>query len=105
MEFGKKLKIILEFEGIKQKDFAAAVNIAPSTLNGYLNYGKQPDFELVKRMAAVLKVSTDYLLDYNAKGDEPPLTMKELALLAKLRSLNHEQQEIIYKLCDYLAKK
>jgi len=105
MEFGNKLKIILEFEGIKQKDFAAAVNIAPSTLNGYINYGKQPDFELVKRMAAVLKVSTDYLLDYNVKDDEPPLTMKELALLAKLRSLNSEQQEIIYKLCDYLAKK
>lgn len=105
MEFGKKLKQILDFEGIKQKEFAAAVHIAPSTLNGYLNYGKQPDFELVKRMASALKVSTDYLLDYNTNNNEPPLTMKELALLANLRSLGEEERETVFKLCELLANK
>ncbi|MBD5129731.1 MAG: DNA (cytosine-5-)-methyltransferase [Ruminococcaceae bacterium] len=104
MEFGKKLKQILEFEDIRQKDFAAAVNIAPSTLNGYLNYGKQPDFEIVKKMAAVLKVSTDYLLDYNGKENEPPLTMKELVFLTKMRSLDKEKQELIFKLAEMLSK-
>lgn len=105
MEFGKKLKLLLEFEDIKQKDFAEVLHLSPSTLNGYLNYGKQPDFEIVKRIAAALKVSTDYLLDYNTKENEPPLSMKELALLTKLRSLDSEEQEIIYKLAEMLTKK
>lgn len=105
MDFGKKLKQILEFEDIMQKDFAASIHIAPSTLNGYLNYGKQPDFEIVKRMAAALNVSTDYLLDYSTKENEPPLTMKELALLTEIRSLDAEKQEIIYKLADIFSKK
>lgn len=105
MDFGMKLKQILEFEDIRQKDFARVLHLSPSTLNGYLNYGKQPDFEIVKRMASVLKVSTDYLLDYNSKENEPPLTMKELVFLTNLRSLDEKQQEIIFKLTEMLSKK
>ncbi|MCM1166374.1 MAG: helix-turn-helix domain-containing protein [Lachnospiraceae bacterium] len=105
MDFGKKLKYILEFEDIKQKDFANVLHLSPSTLNGYLNYGRQPDFEIVKRMAAVLRVSTDYLLDYNSKENEPPISMRELAHLTNLRALDKDDREIIYKLTEKIAKK
>lgn len=74
MEFGKKLRSILEFEGLQQKEFADMINVHPSTLNGYINEGKQPDFELVKTIAAALQVSTDYLLDYNNILQGPPLS-------------------------------
>lgn len=104
MKFGKKLKTILEIRDIRQKDFAAAINVAPSTLSGYINSGKQPDFELVKEMASVLDVSTDYLLDYNNKTTEQPLSVKELSMLARLRSLDKERQETVFRLVELLSE-
>lgn len=106
MNFGKKLKQLLEFEDIPFKVFAEMIHISPSTLSGYLNYGKEPSFELVKTIAATLGVSTDYLLDYNSnQSGSPPISITELTLLTRLRSLPKEKQEIIYKMAEYLTEK
>ncbi|MCH5207143.1 MAG: helix-turn-helix transcriptional regulator [Oscillospiraceae bacterium] len=106
MDFGKKLKLLLEYEGIKHKDFAAMLHISPSTLNGYLNCGKQPPFELVKTIASTLNVSTDYLLDFNSdKTGSPPVSVSELAMLTRLRSLSKQERETIYKLVEMLSEK
>lgn len=105
MEFGQKLKLILEFKDIKQKDLAAVLHISPSTLSGYINNGKQPDFDVVKRLASVLGVTTDYLLDYNAPTGDPPLSVSEMSLITALRSLEKDKQEIIFKLVEALSEK
>lgn len=105
MEFGKKLKAILEFEGLSQKEFAEKINVHPSTLNGYINDGKQPDFELVKKIASTLGVSTDYLLDHNDKPQRPPLSVEELTMLTKFRGFSKEKQEVIISLIKLLAEK
>lgn len=105
MEFGKKLRSILEFEGLSQKEFAERINVHPSTLNGYINDGKQPDFELLKRIATALGVSTDYLLDYGDKPQGPPLSAEELALLTKLRGFSQEKREVIAALVKMLSEK
>lgn len=102
MEFGKKLKLVLEFKDIKQKDLATVLHISPSTLSGYINNGKQPDFDVVKRIASVLGVTTDYLLDYNDTSSEPPLSVSEMPLIAKLRALDKDKRELIFKLVDML---
>ena len=47
MAFGEKLLELLEEMEITQKEFAAMLNIAPTTLNGYIKSSRQPDFELV----------------------------------------------------------
>lgn len=105
MEFGKKLRTILEFEGLQQKEFADMINVHPSTLNGYINEGKQPDFELVKTMASALGVSTDYLLDYEYVSQEPPLSNQELVMLTKFRKLSKEKQVTLTSLIDMLSEK
>lgn len=105
MEFGKKLKAILEFEGLSQKEFAERINVHPSTLNGYINDGKQPDFELLKRIAAALEVSTDYLLDYGGKPQGPPLSEEELSLLTSFRGFSQEKREVISALVKMLSEK
>ena len=102
MAFGDRLLEILEEKEISQKDFAAMLNIAPSTLNGYIKNKRQPDFELVKRIVFVLETSADYLLDC---GGNSSLSAKEMSLIVKMRILDAEQQEIIYDLINVTAKK
>lgn len=98
MLFGDKLIQLLNEREISQKEFAAALNIAATTLNGYIKNKRQPDFELTKKIASILNVTTDYLLDYDKNGNL--LNSEELSLISKLRELDKEQQEIIYNLVN-----
>lgn len=101
MAFGEKLSELLEERRISQKEFAKTLNIAPTTLNGYIKNKRQPDFELVKKIASVLNVSTDFLLD----NESFCITARELSLISKLRTLPKEQQQIVYDLVSISAKK
>lgn len=103
MAFGERLLELLEEKEISQKDFAVTLNIAPTTLNGYIKNRSQPDFELVKKIAEILDISTDFLLDSNG-GSGLKLSTKELSLISKLRTLSNEQQKIIYDLVSISAK-
>lgn len=101
MTFGERLRGLLEDREITQKEFAAALRIAPTTLNGYINDKRQPDFALLKEIAAILNVSTDFMLDF--QGAEAP-SGKELSLIMGLRRLPKEQREIIHTLVRVSVK-
>lgn len=88
MTFGENLQFLLEERDITQKDFASMLNIAKTTLNGYIKSNHEPDFETVKAMAGALHVSTDCLLGYSSP-DAP--TSKEFMLIEKLRQMTPEQ--------------
>lgn len=103
MAFGEKLSELLEERRISQKEFAQTLNIAPTTLNGYIKNKRQPDFDLVKRISSVLNVSADFLLDNCENAFN--ITSKELSMLCKLRTLSNEQQRVIYDLVSISAKK
>ena len=103
MAFGDKLLEILEEKEISQKEFASMLNISPSTLNGYIKNKRQPDFELVRNISFILDVSADHLLE--CRGNGIKLSVKEMSLIAKMRILSAEQQEIIYDLVNITAKK
>lgn len=103
MAFGERLLELLEEKDISQKEFASALNIAPTTLNGYIKNRSQPDFELVKKIAELLNISTDFLLD-SSGGGSLNLTAKEQSLILRLRTLSEEQQKIIYDLVTLSAK-
>lgn len=105
MRFGEVLRLELEKRDLKQKVFSEMINVSPSTVCGYINTNRQPDFELVKRIASALNVSIDYLLDYNIQPENAPLSKKEQLLLDNLRALDKEKQEIIFKLTDMLSQK
>lgn len=69
-----RIKEFREAQGIKQKELAAMIGIAPNTLSQYENGKREPDIETVKRMAATLNVTVDCLLGQQEKpapsGDE-----------------------------------
>ncbi len=104
MAFGDKLKEILEDREISQKDFAASLNMAPTTLNGYIKNNRQPDFETIKNIASALNVSINFLLDYNYK-ENITLSVQEISLILKIRKMNVYQKDIIYSLVNIINEK
>ena len=103
MAFGNRVKEILDEKDLSQKELAAQLNIAPTTLSGYINNKRQPDFELVKAIAAFLEVSTDYLLEFD--GSAFSLDAHETALIGKLRKLDKQERQIIYDLINLIYKR
>lgn len=102
MAFGDNLLDLLEERNITQKEFATMLNIAKTTLNGYIKNKHEPDFETVKAMASTLHVSTDHLLGYTETFS---LTKQELLLIERLRRMSAEQQNVIYDLAMIIEKK
>lgn len=48
MNFSEKLRLLIDEENITQKQFANDLNIAPSTIGGYVQGISEPDFETLK---------------------------------------------------------
>jgi transcriptional regulator with XRE-family HTH domain len=91
MIFGDVLRDLLDYSGLTQKQLAATLNIAPSTLGNYVRNEREPDHKTLKRFAEYFNVTIDYLLDNNsAQG----ITHTEAELLRIFRALSPEHQRI-----------
>ena len=64
-EFGEKLRKAREEKGITQQTLAEKVFVTRQTISRYETGERYPDIIILKQLASVLEVSTDYLL-----GDE-----------------------------------
>lgn len=100
MDFGNRLKEILEIKELQHKEFAKMLGIPSSTMEGYLNSGRQPDYELLVRIASTLNISIDYLLGNDFKPLPNLVSAKELNMLTKLRTLGKTERNVIYFLVD-----
>lgn len=90
---GDRIKEILELKDMSQKQFALLLQIPYTTLSGYINDKREPDFKTLVDIANTLNVSIDYLLG-NSLHDKP-LDLNELSLLQYFRYLNTEQKDLI----------
>ena len=102
MAFGDKLLELLDERDISQKQFANMLNIATTTLNGYIKNKHEPDFATVKSIASALQVSTDLLLEYD---DTLPLSSKESLLIERLRRMEPDQQNMFFDLALITEKR
>ena len=91
MNFGDKLRVLIEEHGITQKELATQLNIAPSTLSSYVQNTREPDFEMLKLLANYFNVSADYLLNIQTGKTA---TYQEDEILRIFRSLTEGQKEI-----------
>ena len=76
---GERLDFLIDLKGLRKKDISDELNIAPNTLSGYISGSRNPDVNMLKKIAQYLNVSTDFLLglsddyrtyierDYNGK--------------------------------------
>lgn len=62
MTFGQRLKQLLTEHHLTQRQLSDSLNIASSTLNGYANDYREPDFATLISLADYFGVSIDYIL-------------------------------------------
>ncbi len=91
MKFCDKLRLLIEEQNLTQKQVAKDLNIAPSTMGGYVQGMSQPDFETLKRLAQYFDVTADYLINVPEKKSNDFL---EEELLRVFRSMTVEQQSL-----------
>ena len=65
MDFGKQLQNLIDQKNLTQRQLAKALHINASTLNGYIKNQRQPDLEMLVRIASYFDTTTDYLLGYS----------------------------------------
>ena len=95
MDFSIRLENLIEERNIKQKQLALDLNIANSTINGYITGYRQPGFDMLIRLARYFDVSTDYLL--GVSSEKQPASSKQVPeesrLLDIYRSLTPKQKK------------
>lgn len=70
---GKRLRLLREKSGLSQKFVAEKIGVKNNTLSGYESGNREPDSEILTKLADFYEVSTDYL-----HGD--PIIQKVLQL-------------------------
>lgn len=101
MTIGKTLRTLIEENNLTQKQLAHILNMAPSTLGGYVQGTSEPDIETLKQIAAYFEVSMDYLLDYSKNKVSVP---GEQELLRIFRTLPPKGRELFLEQGKLLLK-
>lgn len=99
MDFNIRLENLLEERNMTQKQLSMDLHIASSTVNGYVKKNRQPDFEMLIRLARYFDVTTDYLLGLTNDKKPAPSTLNsnEASLIHLYRTLIPEHQDLIYE--------
>ena len=108
MAIGDKILELTVDSDITQKHLAQKLNIAPTTLNGYIKNNREPDCKTIVKLARFFKVSCDYLLENdiaksNVEAYFYSLPKDERLLLTNFRRLSIEKKKIALSLIDTLT--
>lgn len=106
MTIGNTILSLLYKHDISQKQMAIDLGLAPSTLNGYINNRREPDYDTLIRFAQYFHVSCDFLLgnpspdsSENSCADKNDshltLNKQEIKLLNTFQSLTPDQMELV----------
>lgn len=63
MDFGSKLKELRMQNGLTQQQLATQLGVTKSVIFFYERQERTPSPEVLRKMAAIFRVSTDFLLD------------------------------------------
>jgi len=111
--FGETIKQLRIKKDLSQKDLASMLGICNTTLSQYEKNKRAPKFETLLKLADILGVSTDYLLNANTEQNQyGSFQVAELRQLEKLKAMHKnlyyqvlcladispENQEAIYRM-------
>lgn len=117
MAFGNRLKTLREERGLSQVELAKILNIANSTLSLYESGSREPNFEILKKIANYFNVSTDYILGRNEvmssqienekshNIDEKIMNLVKERFTDKIADLTEEQQNKVLEYIEFLISK
>ncbi len=66
MDFGNKLKELRTQNGLTQQQLATQLGVTKSVISFYERQERTPSPEVLRKMASVFRVSTDFLLDIDS---------------------------------------
>lgn len=66
MDFGNKLKELRMQNGLTQQQLATQLGVTKSVISFYERQERTPSPEVLRKMAVLFKVSTDFLLDIDS---------------------------------------
>lgn len=99
MEFSDFFKELLNEFGVTQAQLSRQTGIPKTTISGWLNAGRLPDYDSLRTLCAFFQISGDEILGLNivgggAVGDE------EILLLEKYKKSSKEVKEAIKRLLN-----
>ena len=100
MTFGNRLKQARENKGYNQKQFAERLGVTPTRLNYWEKDKREPDVAIIKQIAQILDVSSDWLIGNNLINVDITLSANEKQHIKKYRSLDHYGQKAVDSLMD-----
>lgn len=106
MTFGQRLKKLMADKDITYRQLSQELKIAVSTLSGYTNDHREPDFMTLIQLANYFNVSTDYLLDFTPAYQTGDLKMDPEAqrLLYYYQTLTPEFKRLLLDQAELLQK-
>lgn len=95
---GKNINNFRKEKNLKQKEFAELLKVDPSTIAKWENGTREPNLEMLLKIAATLSISL-----YELIGIADNCTSNELILLNYFRSLNDEGQEKLLEQAEFFV--
>lgn len=94
MIFSKRLAELLKEKNIKNREFAKMINVAPSTLSGYLNRRHFPEPNILLKICDFFKTTTDYLYGHsdNRFIESTKYSITENKMLSMYKQLSEKGQ-------------
>lgn len=101
MAFSERLRDLLDNSNVSIKDLGAQLDLSPSALGNYIRGYREPDYDILVRIASYFGVTTDYLLEYECSISAAEQQQKLLSLWSQLsfnqKAMALEQIELIAK--------
>ena len=95
MRFARILQDLREDRDISRKDLALALNISVSTLGMYEQGRREPNIDMLIKMADYFDVSIDFLVGRSYKNENNEILVEALHLKNQIDHLPQEYKNII----------
>ena len=87
-------------KGMTQKQVATALGIGESSYCSYENASREPNYQMLIRIADFFGVSLDYLLNHKINGTDFMISLEDLEILEKYYAMNDFARNLISLLMD-----
>lgn len=103
--FAKNLNKVLDDRGLRQRDVAIALDIAPTTFNTWTRGKAMPSVAVIRKIADYLGIGMTKLIDDQSDKESPlDFSYREVLLIEKYRKLGSEEKEAVDTMLDRISK-
>lgn len=103
---GNRIKSLREAKGLKQEELAQKVSVSPSAIGMYETNKREPNNEIILKLAEFFNVSTDYLLGKSDIRNPEELKNVPFANAGGLDTTGLDEEDLkeLQKQVDYIKK-